>query len=428
MVTRPLLEQELECSVIQPSCKPSFASVKSFCLEWQVSNYSNPASHSIPSQRVLLVVDNRLRDIKPANRAAEGNRKSETSINGVIRTTGNLIRNLRAQNHTVGVLSADRFFTVPTRYPGLRLSIPLRVSKRIQQFQPDHVLIMTEGPLGLAVRHYCVKHGIPFLTNYTTKWPEYMKQHHGVPEGITNGFLRFFHSPAARILVSTPTLKAELEQMGFENLLVWERGVDCDEYTPLSPAEQQAFLKKQGLGNLPRPLYLYVGRVSTEKNLDVFFKSNLPGTKIVVGPEGSGYSLEKLRRLYPDIVFTGPKDPKNSRERDELAKFYASADVFVFPSKTDTFGLVILEALASGIPVVGFDVNGPRDILPPGCGVGYLANSDADFGNLCRQAWTDQQAAKVTAEHCRSYAMGYSWDAQARKLINHMLACRSVKE
>lgn len=358
----------------------------------------------------------------PADSAA-GNRiliVSETSnqVNGVSTTIRNLTRELEERHCQVEVLHPGLFPTIPTNYPDMRVSNPVglknRVAEKIETFRPERIFILTEGPLGWATKDYCLKKDIPFSTSYSIKWDEYMKQHFGLPIAWTRRLLRNFHKQAASVLVITPSLLEDLKQHGFRNLVLWRQAVDTNRFRLFSEAERQKFVDAHGLSDRPRPFYLYVGRVSSEKNIETFLKADLPGTKLVVGPEGAGLSLSKLGKKYPDAVFTGPS------YGEELAGYYASSDVFVFPSKADTLGLVMLEALASGLPVVGFNVTGPKDVIEPGGKTGFLAKDDADLQTKALQAWDDLQTGKITRQACRDSALQSSWPQCINTLLEHL--------
>ncbi len=330
----------------------------------------------------------------------------EPQVNGVVTTLKSLVRYLRRQ-HTVELLTPDQFGQIPTFYPHLHLAVPYGVEARIASFRPDRIFIATEGPLGLAARWYCVREGIPFVTSYTTRWPEYFHAHLKFPPvSLGYRYMRWFHAASQATMVATPSLRDELSSRGFGNLVLWSRGVDLDRFRPL-PADE----KNRLFPALPRPFYLYVGRVSQEKNLDAFLSLDLPGTKIVVG---DGPYREELMRRYPGAVFTG------SRRGAELALTYASCDVFVFPSVTDTFGLVMLEALASGLPVAAFDVTGPRDVIRPDAGVGFLAPPGADLRIQALQAWDAVRNDPSLSAACRRYAADFSWDAGVSRLLEHL--------
>jgi glycosyltransferase involved in cell wall biosynthesis len=248
----------------------------------------------------------------------------------------------------------------------------------------------------MAARKYCLRHGIPFTTAYHTKFPEYLHARFGVPKGWIYAWLRRFHAPSVGVMVATATIRAELAAQDFHNLLQWSRGVDTDLFTP----QPKGFLAD------PRPISLYVGRVAVEKNIGAFLELALPGTKYVVG---DGPLLGELRRRYRGVRFPGAKFGA------ELARYYAASDVFVFPSRTDTFGLVLLEALASGIPVAAYPVPGPLDVIDSH-GVGAL-NS-----NLARAVET---ALTIPAERCREYALRFTWQRTAHRFLENLHPIRS---
>ncbi len=308
-------------------------------------------------------------------------------VNGVVRTLSTVTEECRSLGHAVEVISPDRFRTIPCpTYPEIRLAIaPARRIRRIvAAFEPDAVHIATEGPLGLAARRLMIEAGFPFTTSYHTRFPEYVAARFPVPLAAGYAFMRRFHAASSGVMVATESIRAELASHGFRNLRAWSRGVDTALFRPgLAPAL-----------DLPRPVFLYVGRVAVEKNLPAFLDLDLPGTKLVVG---GGPDLDKLRRRYPDAVFSGPK------HGEELARHYAAADAFVFPSLTDTFGLVLLEALASGVPVAAFPVPGPRDVVG-GTAVGAL---DIDLGAAALRALS------IPRDACRAFAEQRSWAACA---------------
>lgn len=255
------------------------------------------------------------------------------------------------------------------------------VRRRIRDFTPDAVHIATEGPLGLAANRYCRSRGIAFTTSYHTRFPEYVHARCRLPLGISYAFLRWFHGAAERVMVATRTIQDGLEERGFTNIVRWTRGVDTELFRP-TPTR---------LLDLPRPILLYTGRVAVEKNIQAFLALDHPGTKVVVG---DGPQRAKLERQFPDAVFVG------MRHGEDLARHVASADVFVFPSRTDTFGLVLLEALACGVPVAAYPVPGPLDVVG-GTNVGVL---DEDLGAAVAGALRIDRAA------CRRFAEARSWE------------------
>ena len=315
-------------------------------------------------------------------------------VNGVVRT----LEMLAQETENLGIetifLTPENFVTIgmPT-YPEIRLSLttPGRIRKVIDDLRPDAIHIATEGPLGLLTRGYCLANKRRFTTCYHTKYPEYVAARAPVPLAWSYGVLRWFHGAAAATMVATPALKAELAAQGFRNLLVWRRGIDL---APFLAAERRPLA-------WPRPLFLYVGRVAVEKNLDAFLSLDLPGTKVIVG---DGPNRADLQKRYPDAAFLG------KRSGTELAALYASADAFVFPSQTDTFGLVMLEALAAGTPVAAFPVTGPREVLGDS-GCGYLSNDlrEAALGAL-----------RISRSACRAYASRFTMRASAISFFDNM--------
>ncbi len=341
-----------------------------------------------PQQKILIVTD----AWKP-------------QVNGVVTTISNIRKQLKQLGHRVYLIKPESFNSVPSLYPDVRLAIPIGIERYITEVKPDKILIMTEGPLGWAIRYFCLKHKLPFTTCYTTRWPEYFETLYKFPPKAWGyQYMRTFHEPAASILVATPSLLAELQQKGFHNLVLWNRGVDLNRFKPIAPEEKMAFFP-----DLPRPFYLYVGRISKEKNLEAFLECDLPGTKILIG---QGPDFNELKQKYKQAVFTGPK------YSEDLAKTYASCDVMVFPSLTDTFGLVMLEALASGLPVVAFDVTGPKDVIQSGCKVGFLAKYQSELSALAIDAYVKVQSGGITAERCRQYAQQFSWANVAQAILD----------
>ncbi|MGD9869096.1 MAG: glycosyltransferase family 4 protein, partial [Hyphomicrobiales bacterium] len=268
-------------------------------------------------------------------------------VNGVVRTYERLRDELSLIGYETEMLTPETFPTLPCpTYPEIRLALagPRAVSERIARARPDFIHIATEGPLGLMARRYCRKHRRPFTTSYHTRFPEYLSARLPVPRSWGYACQRRFHNASSGTMVATASLAASLRQRGFRRLMAWGRGVDLDSFTP-GPRHAMA-------GR--RPVFLYVGRVAVEKNVTAFLDLDLPGRKIVVG---GGPQLDAIRMAYPAVEFTGPL------EGAELARAYANADVFVFPSLTDTFGNVLLEALASGVPVAAYPVTGPLDVI-----------------------------------------------------------------
>jgi glycosyltransferase involved in cell wall biosynthesis len=315
-------------------------------------------------------------------------------VNGVVRTLTSLARTAKGLGVDIEFLSPDGFRTFPLpTYPGLRLALPprWRIAERIEATNSDAIHIATEGPIGHAVRAYCVRRGLPFTTSYTTRFPEYISARAPIPESWIYAALRRFHNSASVTMVATPSLMAELRQRGFSKLGMWTRGVDTELFHPDRAIELP----------FPRPIFVCVGRVAVEKNLEAFLSLDLPGTKMVIG---TGPCEAELKRRFPDAKFLG------QIENGKLAAHVAAADVFVFPSRTDTFGVVQLEALASGLPIAAFPVTGPKDVVADHP-VGAL---DEDLRAACLAA------LDLNRDACRAFALNYSWENSARQFIGHL--------
>jgi len=316
-------------------------------------------------------------------------------INGVVRTLEMLGRDLRSMGHEVRYATPEGriSFPMPT-YPEIRLSLfPRRsLEKEIREYAPDAIHIATEGTLGLSARKICIDYGLPFTTSFHTRFPEYVHARFSfISEERVYRFLRWFHGPATAMMVATQSLKSELEGHGFSNLRIWSRGVDVDRFHPMEGASLP----------YPKPIFLYVGRVAVEKNVEAFLELDLPGTKVVVG---DGPARAMLERKFPDAKFLGPKTG------DDLIAAYAASDVFVFPSRTDTFGLVVLEAVACGTPVAAYPVQGPQDVV----GDTPVAALDSDLGTACRKALT------IDRMTCRTFALSRSWRACTEQFLSNL--------
>jgi glycosyltransferase involved in cell wall biosynthesis len=271
-------------------------------------------------------------------------------VNGVVITLRNTIRELESQGHIVGTITPDGFDSIPCpTYPEIRLALwpARRVARRIEEFHPDAVHIATEGPLGLAARRHCLRTKRAFSTAYHTQFPEYVHARIRLPVSITYRWMRWFHGPASALMVATPDIRRRLEARGFTNLRMWSRGVDTDIFNAGDHTELDD----------PRPIFLYAGRVAVEKNIEAFLALDLPGTKWVVG---DGPARAALEQRFPAARFFGMK------LGSDLAWYFRQANAFVFPSRTDTFGLVMLEAIASGTPVAAYPVTGPIDVVKHG--------------------------------------------------------------
>ena len=309
----------------------------------------------------------------------------EPQVNGVVRTLQATIGELRAGGHEVGVISPDLFRSVPCpSYPEIRLAFAgwRKVGRHIRAFAPQAIHISTEGPLGLAARRWCLKNGFPFTTAYHTRFPEYVAARFPISPATVWRFIRWFHRPARHIMVATRSLSRELAGQGLGQTMMWERGVDHDLFRP-DRAPHPAF------AGLTRPIQLYVGRVAVEKNIGAFLECDRPGTKVIVG---EGPALADLKAQHPQALFLGKLGGET------LASAYAGADVFVFPSRTDTFGLVVIEALSCDTPVAAFPVPGPGDIVTGGAGA-----LDNDLGRAIDTA--------LACDRADAEALGarYSW-------------------
>ena len=319
-------------------------------------------------------------------------------VNGVARTLGALYEGLTATGHEVFPLTPDLFRTAPCptdRQVRLAVGARSRLTRLLEALAPDAIHIATEGPLGLAARRYCIKQALRFTTAFHTKYPEYMSARFGVPMALTYAVLRRFHHRSSAIMVPTETVRRELAARGFRHLALWTRGVDTALFRPGSaPAV-----------HLSRPVFLCVSRVAAEKNLPAFLDLELPGSKLVVG---DGHLLPEMKRRYPNVQFVG------CQQGEALVRHYASADVFVLPSRTETFGLVLLEALACGLPVAALPVPGPLDVI-----------ADSRAGVL---DW-DLRAAAISAlsiprEICRSRAERFNWQTSIEQFLSHVVPVR----
>src|SRR5579871_6111195 len=317
-------------------------------------------------------------------------------VNGVVRTLTSLARAAAKLGVEIEFLTPEGFpsMALPT-YQSLRVALPNRgeIARRIEAAAPEAIHIATEGPIGWAVRGYCRRNKLAFTTSYTTRFPEYISVRTGIPASVGYAVLRQFHGAAAMTMVATPSLRQELSERGFKKLGFWTRGVDTALFTPDDPAPL----------DLPRPIFMTVGRVAVEKNLEAFLSLDLPGTKVVIG---DGPQKAELERRYPDAKFLGEKTGK------DLTDHIAAADVFVFPSLTDTFGVVQLEALACGTPVAAFPVTGPLDVIADHP-IGAL---DTDLRAACLRA------ATMSRETCRNFALQRSWENSARQFIGNLTA------
>jgi len=318
-------------------------------------------------------------------------------VNGVVRTLDETSKQLIKLGHEVKLISPEGFFTIPCpTYPEIKLSLfpGAKVSSMIKEFNPDCLHISTEGPLGLAARAYASRNSLAFTSAYHTRFPEYVHARIKLPLKITYAFLRWFHSRSELVMVPTEEVKKDLLKYKIGNPQIWARGVDLEIFKP-----------KKGRRKNKNPILLNVGRVSVEKNLEEFLKIDLPYDKWVVG---DGPALKELKKKYPKVIFHGAKS------KEELEYYYNKADVFVFPSKTDTFGLVLLEAMACGLPVAALPVSGPLDVI---------GNSDAGNLNLnLKEAC--KKALLIPRKVAREYAKTFSWEITSRTFETYLVRIR----
>jgi glycosyltransferase involved in cell wall biosynthesis len=324
-------------------------------------------------------------------------------VNGVVQT---LEQMSAAAAREFGVacdfVTPQGFATLPLpTYSDIRIALATAgdVGRRIERSGADHVHIATEGPIGWAARSHCLSKGRLFTTGYHTRFPEYIYARTGLPEDWSYAALRTFHAPSGRVMAPTPSIRDELTGRGFSRVVVWSRGVDHALYRP----------QPGGAFDLPGPIFLYVGRVAVEKNLEAFLGLDLPGSMVVIG---DGPARAHLQRRFPKAHFPG------ARFGEDLARAYASADAFVFPSRTDTFGVVLIEAMACGLPVAAFPVPGPIDVVGES-GAGVLSE---DLREACLAA------LEIPRERARQHALGFTWKESARQFLSHISDCRAERQ
>jgi glycosyltransferase involved in cell wall biosynthesis len=320
----------------------------------------------------------------------------DPQTNGVVTTLKATIDRLGRAGHEVRVISPQGLLSIPApSYPEIRLAIApgFHIARETKAFRPHAIHIATEGPIGVAMRRYCRRRGLPFTTSYHTRYPEYLNARWPIPISVSYAWLRRFHGAAARTFVSSNSLRTQLSERGFQHLHKWQRGVDLQLFRPITgklPAE---------LEGLPRPIMAYMGRVAIEKNIDAFLRLNLPGTQLVIG---NGPARAELAAKYPKALFIG------FRYGDELAAVLSAADVFVFPSLTDTFGLAMIEALACGAPVAAFPVPGPIDVIEQG--VTGVLNEDL--------AAAIRSALLLDRRVCAERAKAFTWEAATEQFLD----------
>lgn len=320
----------------------------------------------------------------------------QPQINGVVRTLQAVRAELEAMGHAVEVIGPDRFATLPCpTYPEIRLAMvaPRTVGRLIAAFAPDAIHLATEGPLCLAARTWCLRRAIPFTTAYHTNFPDYVESRTGLSADWFWPYFRWFHGAASAVLTSTPSIRAGLHRVGITRTHHWGRGVDLGLFTPDGPAHP-------AYADLPRPILLHVGRVAVEKNVEAFLGLDCPGSKILVG---DGPARAALQLRYPDAHFLG------LLQGEALASAYRGADLLVFPSRTDTFGLVMIEALASGVPVAAYPVMGPVDVLDEAVGA-----MDERLETAVSAALGRSRAA------CAAYGAQFTWQRSAAEFLGSL--------
>lgn len=319
-------------------------------------------------------------------------------LNGVVRALSTMLEHFQAAGHQAVVVGPDRFRSIPApTYPEIRLALatPRSVGRIIDEERPDAVHIATEGPLGLSARYSLRRRGLRFTTSFHTLFPQYLELRFHIPARWTFAGLRWFHGGAAATMYNTPSMRDMLAAHGFANLVQWIRGVDTNLFRPVAPAPL----------DLPRPIQLYVGRIAVEKSIEDFLEAGTPGSKVLIG---DGPQREDLAARYPDAHFLGVK------HGEDLVAHYCAADVFVFPSRTDTLGLVNLEAMACGIPVAAYPVQGPKDVVADS-GAGVLHE---DLGMAI------MQAIGIDPAICRARALEHTWEASARQFERNLVPAR----
>lgn len=315
-------------------------------------------------------------------------------VNGVVTTLSRTRDELVDMGHEVLIISPEgrRSFACPT-YPEIRLAFfqGRKIARELDAFCPDSIHVATEGPVGFAARRYCRRRQLPFTTAYHTRFPEYVRARVPIPVSWTRALVRWFHGAAIRTMVPTESMRRHMREHGFRNVVIWSRGVDTEIFNTQQKTDY----------DLPRPVWINVGRVSVEKNIEAFLGAALPGSKVIVG---DGPDRERLQARYPDCYFAG------YRFGEDLAAHLAGADVFVFPSRTDTFGLVMLEAMACALPVAAYPVEGPVDVVSNGQN-GVL---DEDLGKACLAA------LDLNGDDCRKHAEGCSWRRATEQFASHL--------
>lgn len=319
--------------------------------------------------RILIVTDNLL-----------------DQVNGVVTTFTNIEKQALKNNYKVSYIDPSMFFYFSAiGYPEVKISLPFNIGKKIEKINPDYIHIATEGPVGLAARNYCNKKGYNYNTSYHTKFPEFLKKIYGIPESITYNYVRWFHKNSKKVLTTTQTMVDELKLHGFKpNVISWTRGVDKDIFSDIERENSNYYT------------ILYVGRISKEKDIDDLCKIDYDILDYKIQIVGDGPYRKELERKYPHVEFVGWKSGK------DLAQYYRNADVLCFPSRTDTFGIVMIEAMTMGTPVAAYPVAGPIDVIEQGV-TGFMNEDLEDAIGVCLYLVRDTveaNSAKWTWETC----------------------------
>jgi glycosyltransferase involved in cell wall biosynthesis len=323
---------------------------------------------------------------------------------------------LEANNFEVSFVKTSNF-DIPR---GMLSLEPTNAVKQIDTIRPDYILIVLHGFMSYHAACYCADNDIPFTAFHSCRLEHVAAKTHHIPTWLSKHYVNKFLKRAARVLVPTQSFVDELHAEGIKQASAWPHGVDLNQFSVPTADEKATAITACGLEGKPRPFYLCVSRISQEKNIEAFLKLDVPGTKILVGPADNGYSIESLRKNYPDAIIAGPKKGR------DLINYYKLADAFVFPSMRDVYGLTQLEALASGLPIIGFNTYGPQDVVPKGCGVSYLAEVETGQAGLnacAAEAWADLKADTQGAipARCRAYVERFSWEAVMRPLMENLI-------
>ena len=340
------------------------------------------------------------------------------AVGGTEEVISQISRRMMGKDFIVKHISLEDVPTFSIDSKDFRIASPIGLQTKlgaiINDYKPTHILIVLLGLSGHYAGIYCYENNMPFTLFMPSRVVDHLKSDYAVPMWLSNAYLKRFLPKATKILVPTQSVADQLTYPNLKNVQAWPHGADTDRFVMYSQKEKNAFIKSSLLSGKERPFYLYVGRLSKPKNIQAFLDLEVPGTKVLVGAESLGYEIESLKKKYPECLFPGPQTG------NELVGYFACSDIFVFPCKLDTFGIVQVEALACGLPVVAFDVIGPKDVVPRGCGVSYLCQNQNEFQDAAMQAWADRKSGAVTPKQCREFAERYSWDQATETLIDSL--------